>query len=267
MRYAVISDIHANIEALQAVLERIETLAVDRVVCCGDLVGYYSNPNECIDLMRKNEIDCVRGNHDVGAAGIRNMVGWDIAIKAIDWTRQHITESNRQFLERLPQTLVVDDAFLLFHGALHPAECGEDFHLNTADQATETLQALKTHDSGVALAFYGHTHRRDIYRYGSDLEMLPASTFKLADGFHYIVNPGSVGQPRDGTLDASFLVYDAMAREISYHGVKYDVAACLAKARRHGLTRHPAKELLIKSRRRARKLLRSLASPLLRRNR
>jgi predicted phosphodiesterase len=251
VRYAVISDIHANLEALQAVLRRIDSLAVDRVVCCGDLVGYYSNPNECIDLIRKDKIDCVRGNHDVAAAGSRGMRGWDIAVKSIDWTRRHITEHNRLFLEQLPPTLVIDDAFLLFHGALHPPENGEDLHLNTPDLVIETLQALKNHDSGVALAFYGHTHRRDIYRYGSGLETLPVTTFKPADGFHYMANPGSVGQPRDGTRDASFLVYDALAREISYHSVRYDVAACLAKARRHRLLRHPLKKFLLKTRRRA----------------
>lgn len=263
MRYAVISDIHANLEALQAVLRRIDTLAVNRIVCCGDLVGYYSNPNECIDLIRKKEIDCVRGNHDVAATSSREMRGSDIAVKSIDWTQQRITERNRLFLEQLPSTLVIDDAFLLFHGALHAPENGEDLHLNTPDLVIETLKALKNHDSGVPLAFYGHTHRRDIYRYGTDIEALPAITFKPADGFHYIVNPGSVGQPRDGTRDAPFLVYDALAREISYHSVGYDLAACLARARRHGLIRHPLKRFLQKARRRARET-RTLARSLLR---
>ena len=243
MKYAVLSDIHANLEALTAVLRRVDALGVDRIVTCGDIVGYYSNPNECIEMLRERDVISVRGNHDVAAAGIREMIAWDVAVKAIAWTRAQLSESNRRYLASLPEVCAVDGELLLFHGALHPAEHGEDLHLTHSADILKTLKALADHPSGVGIGFFGHIHRRVIHRHGADLETVRPEDHRLQEGYRYIVNPGSVGQPRDGTLEASFVVYDASTRLVRYESVPFDRAACLRKARRQGLLKGRVRHL------------------------
>lgn len=240
MRYAVISDIHSNIEALDAVLQTISGLGVDKIVCCGDLVGYYASPNECIETLVQRGIQCIAGNHDLAAAGIRKLDGWEVAEKAIAWTQNQLSPQNAEILKNLPSTLIIDEHFLLFHGALHPQQNPEDLYLFHEQDVIRTMEALATHPSGMRLAFFGHTHRALSYCYRDHrLTRSFAGNAVLDNDAHYLVNPGSVGQPRDGNPDASFVVFDDESRSLQFHRIPYDVAANLKKARHHKLLRDP----------------------------
>lgn len=241
MRYAVMADVHANLEALTAVLEGIRRLKSDRIVCCGDLVGYHADPNDCVRLMRETDIVCIRGNHDMAACGKKDpRLMWDLAEKAIRWTRRELTEENAVFLATRPATLVVDERFLLIHGALHPADNPEDIHLEDAQDVRLSLEALACHPSRVSLCFYGHTHVPAVHRlWRGRIESLVVKTMTLERGAHYLVNPGSVGLSRDGDHRAAFLLYDSAASRIEFHRVAYDRMSSQHKTRRAGLVRDP----------------------------
>ena len=236
MRYAIISDIHSNIEALTTVLDALSRQSVDEILCCGDIVGYYSNPNECIELLSARGIRTIMGNHDITAAGIRDMESWYVAERAIEWTRAQLTPANREILEQLPRTLVVDNNFLLFHGALHPEQNPEDLHLVEEKDIENSMKALTKHQAGIRLSFFGHTHRVAVYQYlHNRLTSVENQELVLDRDAWYMINPGSIGQPRDNDARASYLIYDADERKITFHRQAYDVSACRRKARQQGL--------------------------------
>jgi predicted phosphodiesterase len=236
VRYAVVSDVHANLEALRAVLDRARDEGARRVVCAGDLVGYHADPDESIDLLRRHDALCVAGNHDRVASGLAEPVSFGApARRAIEWTRGHLSPEGRAFLTGLPISLTVDRGFLLFHGALHPAP-NADLHLSSDARVARSIQALQGGPWGVRLAFFGHTHRGVVHEArGRAFRCLEGPMVELIAGRHYLVNPGSVGQPRDGDPRASFVVYDDEAGTLRFHRVPFDRRACLAKAEREGL--------------------------------
>lgn len=260
MRYAVIADIHANLEALAAVLAHVRTQAPDRIVCCGDLAGYHADPNECIRLVRAANALGIRGNHDMAACGMKDPgVMWDLAEKTIRWTQHELTPENAAYLAQLPATRVVDQRFLLIHGALHPRENPEDLHLDGQDDIRQSLEALVRHPAGVALCFFGHTHVPAVHRLTHGrVETLAPQAMTLERDAHYLVNPGSVGLARDGDHRAAWLLYDTETSRIEFHRVTYDRVSCQRKTRQAGLVRDPAALRLFH--RAVRKLRRIVAS-------
>jgi predicted phosphodiesterase len=241
MRTAVISDIHANIEALQAVLERIKALKVDEIVCLGDLVGYNANPNECIDVLRSENIACVLGNHDASAAGMEEPEGFNpLARVAVMWTREQLTEESRLFLAGLPRERQVRD-FFLFHGSIYET----DRYIFSREDAVDNFRRLADLHGALSIGFFGHTHLRAALSEHRDsisvllvLEALDINAEKK-----YLINPGSVGQPRDGDPRASFLVYDDQSRRVTFHRVAYDIRSCQEKIIRSGLPPQLAERL------------------------
>ncbi len=240
MRIAVVSDVHSNLPALEAVLDAARDEGAARIVCAGDLVGYYAHPDESIDLLRRHDATCIAGNHDRVAAGLAAPDGFGrVARRAIDWTRAHLSPEGRAFLARLPITATIDRGFLLFHGALHP-EPNVDLHLSSDARVARSIQALMDGPWRVRLAFFGHTHRGAVHEArGRARRSLEGSMIELCSGCHYLVNPGSVGQPRDGDPRASFVMYDDDAATLRFHRVPYDRDACLAGAARAGLSGPP----------------------------
>lgn len=236
MRYAVVSDIHSNLEALTAVLERIDNEAPDRIICLGDVVGYYANPNECVKIMRQRNVQCIGGNHDRAAAGFKTPSYFsDPARRAIKWTRRHLTADNLRFLQTLPLLETIDQRFLAVHGALHPAPNG-DVYLSSHSTILESFEALIRKARKVRLCFFGHTHRPAVYQYmDGRVRTLNQEEVTLAPGAYYLVNPGSVGQSRDLDPRGSFLIFDANEGIVRFHRVAYDSAACYQKARQTGL--------------------------------
>ena len=232
MRIAVIADIHANLEALQAVLGRIAELAVDEIVCLGDIVGYNANPNECVDIIRSGNIVSVLGNHDACASGLEKPSRFNAhARAAVFWTREHLTGGNRSFLLNLPCETRAHD-FYLMHGFIHDT----NRYLLSRDDAADNFQLLAGLPGDLKLGFFGHTHVGTAFidHHGSIASEL-SSELSLSSGKRYLINPGSVGQPRDDDPRASFLVYDRDDRTVRFFRVEYDIKRCQDKIVRAGL--------------------------------
>jgi predicted phosphodiesterase len=240
MRTAVIADIHANLEALQAVLTRIEVLRADEILCLGDIVGYNADANECVDIIRTMKIRCVLGNHDACAAGLEEPDSFNpVARRAVLWTRAELTDENSLFLRKLPREQRVRDIFI-FHGSIHDTNRYILYMSDAADNFTQ----LAGVGSSLRIGFFGHTHvRAALYYYKRAISVDLSPDLKLAEEKRYLINPGSVGQPRDGDPRASFLVYDADDNRVTFSRVKYDIHACQDKIIRAGLPSRLAERL------------------------
>ena len=215
MRCAIISDIHANLEAFEAVLAKIDYFGVDQIVCLGDLVGYYANPNECVDLIRKRKIPTICGNHDAVACGMEEPWGFNpVALKASMWTRNTLRPDNREFLRNLPDVQKFD-TFLAVHGS----PSSRNAYLFTWENVLPHFSVLE--ELQCSVCFFGHTHSPGIFTkegvYTGDAD----SKFNLSDGTTYFINVGSVGQPRDGDLRATFGVVNLETREYEQIWVDY----------------------------------------------
>ena len=235
MLYAVISDIHSNLEAFVAVLKEIDSLNVDEVVSLGDIVGYNANPNECIEIIKKRGIRSVAGNHDLRACGLKEPVDFNsIAREAILWTRKTLTEENRDFLKNLPQTIFLhNNAGMLVHGSILNKT---DTYILSPWIALQNFQRIEEDPSLPQICFFGHTHVRITYQYtGKRVLTLFDDTISLDDDSLYMINPGSVGQPRDRDPHASFLTYDTEERVIQFHRIPYDIGTTYRKIIEAGL--------------------------------
>ncbi len=233
MRTAVIADIHSNLEAFTAVLERIQALKAAKLVCLGDMVGYNANPNEILDICRAEKVLCVLGNHDVRASGIEEPEDFNPAARAaVLWTRKQLTAENRDFLKNLPRERRYRSCFL-FHGSVHDT----DRYILSLDDAVENFNLLASLPRAVSLGFFGHTHVRTVLSMESDVltASISSDDLELSSETRYLINPGSVGQPRDGDPRAAFLVYDDQDRRITFHAVEYDIRTCQEKIIRAGL--------------------------------
>jgi predicted phosphodiesterase len=224
MRYAIISDIHANLEAFQEVLDDISRQDVQKVVCLGDIVGYYANPDECTELCQRRGFLCLRGNHDDAVAGICGTEDFNaVAQDALLWTEHHMSDDNKAWLKQLPEEVLVDDLFLAVHGSPgHPYD-----YIFSPAGASFAFDVLVSHHPGLALCFFGHTHQRALYSYDYKttrefLEENEPLEFTLHDDRLYLINPGSIGQARDGKPGASYLIYDGDGNTVTYRHVPYD---------------------------------------------
>lgn len=247
MKYAIISDPHSNLEALRAVLAKIKTLGVDKSVCLGDIVGYNADPNECVELLRSSAISTVMGNHDSCAAGLKEPVGFNPAAKkAVLWTRSILTEENAEYLKSLPRSIRVAGDIMAVHGWVNDT----DRYIFGPKDAAMNFSILKRAAAERAemargVCFFGHTHVPAAYMSEDerarelDREMMTIDT----DGGLYLVNPGSVGQPRDRDPRASFLIYDTKDHSVSYHRVQYDIDKTMRKIINAGLPEMLAERL------------------------
>lgn len=232
MTYLIISDIHANLEALEAVLAAAPPH--DHVLMLGDLVGYGADPNAVVERVRAlPAMTCVRGNHDKVAVGIDSPEGFNhLARLAIAWTASTLTPDNRAWLTALPQgPRLVDEVVKICHGA--PFD--EDVYIFDDLDAVRALR-----ESERPLCLFGHTHVPAGYRLTHELRHVGPPrgadfTMRLDDGAKYLVNCGAVGQPRDGDPRAAFGVFDTTTRVLSVHRVTYDVARAQEKIRAAGL--------------------------------
>ena len=242
MRYAVISDIHSNLEALRAVLEAIDSLGVERIVCLGDVVGYNADPNECIALIRERNIDCIVGNHDVRAVTGADLTEFNpIAREALLWTRDNLTEESAKFLSGLPSTLTVDDAFLAVHGWVNDT----DSYIFSELDAAMNLKLMGALPGAPALCFFGHTHFAVSYLEapGQGVRIETSKRIRLNGDVRALVNPGSVGQPRDSDPRAAFVVYDRDLRVVTLERIEYDIEAASTKIIEAGLPKMLADRL------------------------
>lgn len=242
MRYAIISDIHSNIEALGAVLDAVSRLEVKKTICLGDIVGYNANPNECIALVRAHGIKCVMGNHDERASGLADTSNFNQQAEiALLWTRTVLTDESRDFLRDLPRSHREGRKFLAVHGSVNSL----DDYIQCARDAARNFGLLDTEEfEGVNVCFYGHTHIAMAYL---DVEgsvvINMDNEMKVDKGVRYLVNPGSVGQPRNRDPRASFVVYDTAEKLITCHKAEYDINATAGKIIAAGLPERLAERL------------------------
>ena len=237
MRYAVISDLHANPRAVEATLRHIEALGVDEVVCLGDIVGYYAEPSACLRIIRERNIECVSGNHDRAACGRLSFAdAGATARSAMDWTRRQLNEEEKNFLAELPLLRVYrSSGFSMVHGALHPTP-NTQLHLSSLPRVARSLDKLQSGYLGTRICFYGHTHRAAIHqRRQSTTSIAPRGRVLLEADCYYLVNPGSVGQPRDRDPRPSFAVFDSERMAMEFHRCAHDATDCHALAKRYGL--------------------------------
>lgn len=232
MRYAVISDVHSNLEALEAVLAKISGFKIDEIVCLGDIVGYNANPNECVDIVKRAGIRCVMGNHDSRASGLEEPDNFTpLAKESLIWTREHLTEDNKAFLKNLPRELIIDD-FLMFHGSINDT----DRYILDESDALSNFDLLSKVQDEPMIGFYGHTHVRVAFGLQRGrISMEPDQELKLSPYKRYLINPGSVGQPRDRAPGASLLLYDKFNEQVKFYRVEYDIAAAQKKIIEAGL--------------------------------
>jgi diadenosine tetraphosphatase ApaH/serine/threonine PP2A family protein phosphatase len=222
VRYLILSDIHANIDALDAVLRAADG-TWDRALVLGDMVGYGAEPNAVIDRMRALDVAAaIRGNHDKAACGLDDGSNFNqIARYAAAWTGETLTPENREYLRSLPSgPIVLDELFEICHGS--PAD--EDQYIFDGSDAQHALDALDR-----PLCLFGHTHLPVIfYRNGAVFDGVvpdgdPDTEVRLQPGAQYLVNPGAVGQPRDGDPRAAFAVLDSDGRALLLRRVQYPV--------------------------------------------
>ncbi|MBI3076436.1 MAG: metallophosphoesterase family protein [Deltaproteobacteria bacterium] len=241
MRYAILSDIHGNLEALTAVLERLRALAVDRYVSLGDVVGYNTNPNECLALLKALGATSIQGNHDAAGCGLEAPVNFNPAARqAILWTQAHLAEEHARYLQGLAPQADVDGAFLAVHGSIRD----RDEYIFTERALADNLALLEAGPGPARVCFFGHTHVQVAY-WGQGRERGEAAEDPLvlkADAV-WMVNPGSVGQPRDGDPRAAFAVFDSDARTVSFFRVPYDIERCARKILAADLPRQLAERL------------------------
>lgn len=225
MRFLVLSDVHANLTALAACLKAAEG-RWESAVCLGDLVGYGPDPNEVIDRVRDLAPTIIRGNHDKAACGIDSLDDFNpLARVAMEWTRAELRPDNILYLQQLPAGPLQADGLTLVHGAFH----NEDEYVFAPLQA---LDALLT--SPGLVTFFGHTHFQGGFSYRDDLVDLiqlrpvPGASFsalRLEPGTRYLLNPGSVGQPRDADPRAAFAIADLDHMVVEFWRVPYDIQA------------------------------------------
>jgi predicted phosphodiesterase len=243
MRIGIFSDVHANIEALSAVLEAFRPEAIDRYFCLGDVVGYGASPNECSDLVRRTAEVTILGNHDAAVAGRMDYsYYYEAARQALDKHASMLTEPNMQWLRSLPYKHVLPEAGLaLCHGS--PLRLEEFEYIFAPEQARECLQIW---DELEHLTLIGHSHLCKVFALRpGEVKELPAQTFELEDGWKYIVSVGSVGQPRDYDNRASYTVFDSEARRFDFKRVEYDIESAAAKIFDIDLERNFAHRLFI----------------------
>ena len=228
MRFGIMSDIHANLEALDAVLSEIDAANVDALLCLGDIVGYGPNPNECCARLRERNCVANSCNHDEAAfSGAGADFFNPLAREALVWTRETLLPANRDYLQALGRDRRFDgDAagglnggFALVHGA--PV-----FHFDYILDVTDAQRAFERVEA--PLTFIGHTHVAEVYY--QDLEgrafqqkLLHGGRIDLVPSYRYLINPGSVGQPRDHNPQSSYAVLDTVANSVEVRRVSYDV--------------------------------------------
>lgn len=220
MRYAILSDVHGNYEALKSVLYQIKRQAINEVIVCGDVVGYGPEPENCIKALRDIDAKVVGGNHDLATASRMSYNGWRATTADVwDWNKLVISPESITWLKDLPLKHITN-SFTVVHGS--PAY-PQSQYLFDSWTAKANLKFLTT-----KLCFFGHTHVPFCFRFRPDgksynLDFKQKDTLWLNNDDTYLVNPGSVGQPRDRNRDAAYMIYDTHQKNIMTVRVPYNI--------------------------------------------
>lgn len=247
MKYLVLSDMHGNQAALLSVLRKVRRKRFDATLVLGDLVGYGAAPNQVVELVRAlpGKVHAVRGNHDKVAVGIDSGAAFNqVALAAARWTAGRLTPGNARYVRDLPRgPLTIDDRLAICHGA--PTD--EDRYLFSDRDAAEVFALWET-----PVTFFGHTHVTSVFSLeGREIRVRTLTgrrgELPLDPDHRYLINPGSIGQPRDGDPRASYMTYDSDRRLVRWHRLAYPVAEAQRRIRRAGLPDVLARRLAVGS--------------------
>jgi diadenosine tetraphosphatase ApaH/serine/threonine PP2A family protein phosphatase len=243
MRLGIFSDVHANIEALSAVMEAYKPEGIDIYYCLGDVVGYGASPNECANLIRERAELTILGNHDAAVAGRMDYsYYYEAARNALDLHASMLSSENMSWLKSLPYKHELNDLGVhLCHGS--PLRLEEFEYIFAPEQARECLSIW---EELADLTLIGHSHLCKVFALRpGEVEELPARKFRMRKGSKYIVSVGSVGQPRDYDNRASYTVFDSETREFDFKRVEYDIETAATKIFQSNLERNFGHRLFI----------------------
>lgn len=236
MKFAIIADIHSNLEALTAVIEDTKQQGCTHYACLGDVVGYNANPRECLDIIRSMNIPCVKGNHDEYCSSDAALDGFNpAAAEAVHWTRKQITEDEKQWLRELRYQRILT-SFTLVHATLDgPQNWGYVFD-KLAAAASFTYQ-------NTSVCFFGHTHVPVAFVRDTAVRGGTYSKFRVEPGKKYFLNVCAVGQPRDNNPKAGYVIYDVREGTIELRRLDYDIETAQKKILAAGLPERLAERL------------------------
>jgi predicted phosphodiesterase len=240
MRYGIFSDVHSNLEALDQVALAYGKESIDRYLCAGDVVGYAANPDECVSQVKSLGCLAAAGNHDWASAGNIGIDNFNSeAGQAVQWTRDNLNSSSREFLRGLKLSYT-DQDLILVHGSLNQPE--EFYYMLNAFMAKKTFDLMSKQ-----VCFLGHSHIAGFFILHPEgiIEYRESSGLKIEEGCKYIVNVGSVGQPRDGDPRAAYCVYDTEKKTVEVKRVAYDIDLSRDKIIKAGLPLSLANRLLL----------------------
>lgn len=229
MRYGIFSDIHANLEALEAILRNLEKAEVDQYICIGDIVGYGASPKACIQKVLEKKALVVAGNHDYAVAGKLNMDIFNIYAKeAVLWTRKQLSEEEKKFLANLDLVQCIENVLTIVHGTLNFPEMFE--YIQTSYDAHLSLELLET-----PVCFFGHSHVPVAFFQGQTVSFSMNEEIDVDKNSRTLINVGSVGQPRDENPHACCALYDDEVGKVWIRRVDYDIEASIEKIVKAGL--------------------------------
>jgi len=228
MKYAIISDIHSNLEALEAVIKDCSKKGIDKYLCLGDIVGYGADPSACVKKVIDLNAQWVPGNHDHAVGGLTDITFFNSYAKsAVIWTRENLSDQELEFLKNEKFIKIIDDITLV-HSSLDSPEMWK-YILNEYD-ASKNIQLLEN-----LICFIGHSHVPCIFQEKYNSKALLDFLDKISIKEKSIINVGSVGQPRDGDPRSSYVIYDTKTKSISFERVAYDVETAQRKIIDSGL--------------------------------
>ncbi len=241
MRLAIISDIHSNLHALTVVLAEIDKRNVGNIFALGDLVGYNAFPVEVLDLVARREIPSIMGNHDIVCCGLENPIWFNAAAREASlWTRKKLSPEHKQYLRSLPNEMTIQKGIYAVHGS--PVS-RDDYIMDLMD-ALNSFQHLP--DKTINICLFGHSHIPSLFGdRGTRHDTVSAGKHMLEPRTRYFINPGAVGQPRDGDPRASFGILDTEELSFELIRVQYDVEAAMKAVVKTGLPRFLADRLLV----------------------
>ena len=223
MKYAIISDIHGNLEALNAVLQSAEDAGCEKYVCVGDIVGYGANPIECVQLVKEKVAFSVMGNHDSAVIGKTATTYFNTAARmAVEWTRKALDDESKRYFESLPY-VARPAAFTVVHSTIKDPE--EWNYIFTSDSAEQYFPYQTD-----SICFISHTHVSAVFL-SDGMVLPPQGRLSVGSSSKYMINCGSVGQPRDGDPRACYVTYDDYENAVTFQRVQYDIKTAQEKIR------------------------------------
>jgi predicted phosphodiesterase len=241
MRFGIIADIHANLEAFTVALQTLNDYGVDQIICLGDVVGYNANPVECLSLIIDNEIPSIKGNHERYIVGEKEEHVKEDTAKMLEWTRQQLSPMQKEFIaQQMPNKMLHEEGFLLTHGSPR----NKDEYLIPLVSFVDNLRYMEDKYPDIQVCFHAHSHLPSVMARGHMLQNIVTDKLvELHKDKQYLINPGSVGQPRDKCPLSSFGVFDTDQFIFQFFRREYDVATTQEKIRRLGFAPRFAERL------------------------